>query len=80
MAYKTLLRQLISKYGVMSIEMETAYKNDMAEVSEAGVSYVDNPLELKEQVEVVANKQTIPTEEPKVDDNGLFGEEIPLEF
>jgi recombination protein RecT len=80
MAYKTLLRQLISKYGVMSIEMETAYKNDMAEVSEAGVSYVDNPLELKEQVEVVANKQTIPTEKPKVDDNGVFGEEIPLEF
>ena len=29
MAYKTMLRQLISKWGVMSIEMQTAFENDM---------------------------------------------------
>jgi recombination protein RecT len=80
MAFKTLLRQLISKYGVMSIEMETAYKNDMAEVAETGVEYVDNPTELKEQVETVANKQPIPTEQPKADKEGVVLEDVKLEF
>lgn len=28
MAYKTMLRQLISKWGIMSIDMQTAYEND----------------------------------------------------
>lgn len=28
MAYKTMLRQLISKWGIMSIEMQTAYESD----------------------------------------------------
>lgn len=81
MAFKTLLRQLISKYGVMSIEMETAYKNDMAEVSEAGVTYVDNPIELKTQVETQANKQPIPTttEQPKADSEGVV-DDVKLEF
>lgn len=37
MAKKTLLRQLISKWGIMSTEMQNAYTNDgsMAEVSES---------------------------------------------
>jgi len=30
MAYKTMLRQLISKWGIMSIEMQNAYANDMS--------------------------------------------------
>ena len=30
MAYKTMLRQLISKWGIMSTELEQAYTNDMA--------------------------------------------------
>lgn len=30
MAMKTMLRQLISKWGIMSIELQTAYKNDEA--------------------------------------------------
>lgn len=29
MAQKTMLRQLISKWGIMSIDMQTAYENDM---------------------------------------------------
>lgn len=46
MAYKTMLRQLISKWGVMSIDLETAYKNDMAVIDEIGnPQYVDNPSE-----------------------------------
>lgn len=43
MAYKTMLRQLISKWGIMSIEMQRAYEGDMAEILEDGTnSYVDN--------------------------------------
>lgn len=80
MAFKTLLRQLISKYGVMSIEMETAYKNDMAEVSETGISYVDNPADLKEQVVTEANKQAIPKEETKTDKDGVVEDDVKLDF
>lgn len=42
MAYKTMLRQLISKWGIMSIEMQTAHERDMAVISETGYQYVDN--------------------------------------
>ena len=46
MAYKTMLRQLISKWGVMSIEMQKAFDADMAEIREDGTSrYVDNQPE-----------------------------------
>lgn len=43
MAYKTMLRQLISKWGIMSIDMQTAYESDMAYIKEDGSKeYVDN--------------------------------------
>ena len=43
MAYKTMLRQLISKWGIMSIDMITAIDKDMAVISEDGSAiYVDN--------------------------------------
>lgn len=46
MAYKTMLRQLISKWGVMSIEMQKAFDADMAEIREDGTNqYVDNQPE-----------------------------------
>lgn len=42
MAYKTMLRQLISKWGIMSIELQTAFENDMTFTDEAGnVNYVE---------------------------------------
>ena len=42
MAYKTLLRQLISKWGIMSIELQTAFEGDMAVINEDGTkSYVE---------------------------------------
>lgn len=45
MAYKTMLRQLISKWGIMSIEMQTAMDGDMAVINEDGTKeYVDNAL------------------------------------
>lgn len=43
MAYKTMLRQLISKWGIMSIEMQMAMDGDMAVINEDGTKeYVDN--------------------------------------
>lgn len=46
MACKTMLRQLIGKWGIMSIEMQRAYESDMGVISENGsVDYVDNPAE-----------------------------------
>lgn len=54
MAYKTMLRQLISKWGIMSIDMQQAVEKDMATINTDGTyEYVDNE-------EVV-----IPQEEPK---------------
>ena len=42
MAYKTMLRQLISKWGIMSIDLVTAIDADMAIVNEDGSkSYVE---------------------------------------
>lgn len=43
MAYKTMLRQLISKWGIMSIDMASAIDADMAVINEDGTKdYVDN--------------------------------------
>lgn len=43
MAKKTMLRQLISKWGIMSIDMQNAFEKDMAVQKEDGsYEYVDN--------------------------------------
>jgi len=43
MAFKTMLRQLISKWGIMSIEMQTAIEKDMGVINDNGdVEYIDN--------------------------------------
>ena len=43
MAIKTMLRQLISKWGVMSVEFQKAYEADMGVIREDGkVDYIDN--------------------------------------
>ncbi len=43
MAYKTMLRQLISKWGVMSIDLQKAIEGDMAIIREDGTPhYVEN--------------------------------------
>jgi recombination protein RecT len=43
MACKTMLRQLISKWGVMSTEFQDAYEKDMSSIHEDGTyEYVDN--------------------------------------
>lgn len=43
MAYKTMLRQLISKWGIMSIDLQRAIDGDMAVIHDDGSKdYVDN--------------------------------------
>lgn len=59
MAYKTMLRQLISKWGIMSIDMLSAMDADMAVIHEDGTKdYVDIDNE-----ETVAADQEIHEEE-----------------
>ena len=42
MAYKTMLRQLISKWVIMSIDLQNAMESDMAMINEDGTKeYVD---------------------------------------
>ena len=46
MALKTVLRQLLSKWAVLSLDMQTALTNDMGVIGDDGsVDYVDNSVE-----------------------------------
>lgn len=52
MALKTMLRQLISKWGIMSLEMQQAFDGDMGVINEdKTVDYVDNDNTVIEQPE-----------------------------
>ena len=63
MAYKTMLRQLISKWGIMSIEMISAMDADMAIINDDGTkTYVENDdsvidMEPQPEPETVEPKQ-----------------------
>lgn len=62
MAYKTMLRQLISKWGIMSIDMQQAVEKDMATINTDGTyEYVDN-----EESEIIEQEE--PQEETSVQD------------
>lgn len=66
MAYKTMLRQLISKWGIMSIELQTAFTNDMSFKQNADdePQYFDNSnMDVVETV-VVAKEETKNEEYP----------------
>lgn len=67
MAFKTILRRLISKYGVMSIDMQEAYTKDMAVMRENGeYDYVDNPVEEASTVEEEPAKEVAKTGKKEV--------------
>ena len=57
MAFKTMLRNLISRWGIMSIEMEQAYNNDYAEVNDnlQPKDYVDAKFETQQEIQQNAN-------------------------
>lgn len=76
MAYKTMLRQLISKWGIMSIEMQTAIDSDMAVINEDGTKdYVDNAPDVidMETDSLPAPEQEQPTAAPQNASAALFG-------
>ena len=57
MAMKTMLRQLISKWGIMSIDLQTAIDKDMAVIHENGnAEYVENQSNSVE-AEVVSEQE-----------------------
>ena len=61
MAFKTMLRQLISKWGIMSIEMQSAYVNDMAFKDETGhVNYIENEADTEPVAPVVVENEAEP--------------------
>lgn len=49
MAFKTMLRQLISKWGIMSIEMQSAFEQDGGEVIEAS-EFSESKNELRHEI------------------------------
>lgn len=65
MAYKTMIRQLISKWGIMSIELQNAFDNDMAVIHDDGTKdYVDTEeyaVEIEpEKVQEAQKEQPVP--------------------
>lgn len=62
MAYKTMLRQLISKWGIMSIEMQTAFEGDMAVINEDGTK---NYVETDEDYVIEAEAVEVDNPEPE---------------
>ena len=65
MAYKTMLRQLISKWGIMSIEMVDAMDRDMTVINEDGtVNYVETDEAAAEPVAEAEYQEVQAAEEP----------------
>ena len=66
MAFKTMLRQLISKWGILSVEFQTAMANDMSMINEEGQAvYVDNTDATEAEVIEPTEYTTIEAEEVK---------------
>lgn len=65
MAYKTMLRQLISKWGIMSIDMQQAVEKDMTAINTDGTyEYVDNDEDV-----VIEQEEPTETIETQSEDN-----------
>lgn len=78
MACKTMLRQLISKWGIMSVELQKAYEKDMSIVHEDGsAEYIDTqipeqqsePEQQQEQQPVIEYENT---QESEMSDEEFF--------
>lgn len=73
MAFKTMLRQLISKWGIMSIEFQTAIEKDMAVINDDGQPvYIDNaeaePVAIPPTPQIETVKEKEKTETQTTDD------------
>jgi recombination protein RecT len=66
MAMKTMLRQIISKWGIMSVEMVQAFENDTSYTDADGRTYFDNKQvvnQVQKDVEENTGKVELPFEE-----------------
>lgn len=61
MAYKTMLRQLISKWGIMSIDMQNAFEKDMTFTDTSGA------VNYGEAADDVIDMEPLQTEEPQAE-------------
>lgn len=64
MAKKTMIRQLLSKWGIMSVEMQQAFEKDMSVIDEDGTArYIDNDsainVEAQVQQDIAENANTV---------------------
>lgn len=72
MAKKTMLRRLISKWGIMSVDMEMGYAGDQAVIREDGTpDYVDNVEDAPYEAHDVYSdkKDIVDTEAKEITDN-----------
>ncbi len=72
MAYKTMLRQLISKWGIMSIDltMQKALESDMAVINDNGTyDYVDNNEMVNEVIETENQEQPVEVKQEETQQN-----------
>lgn len=68
MAYKTMLRQIISKWGIMSIDMQQAVEKDMSAINTDGsFSYVDNNTD--DDIIIQDDNEIVKPEEESKNDN-----------
>lgn len=87
MAHKTMLRQLISKWGTMSIDLQKAIDKDMAVIQEDGsADYVENAAEELDNDNVVAEQEIKEVQpetkepEPEKEANQREASDIEAEF
>ena len=79
MALKTMLRQLISKWGIMSVDMQKAYMNDAAVINDISKNGIDSTyIDVQDEIIDNANGEeigfddiSIEEEEEQKDDDGL---------
>lgn len=77
MAEKTMIRQLLSKWGMLSTEMAQAYDADMAVINEDGSKeYVDNQPNVIDSEEINQEVQNAQQESPEQSNAGSVAGEL----
>ncbi len=79
MAYKTMLRQLISKWGIMSIDMMSALDSDMAVIrADGSKEYVDNE-DVIEADAAVESKNAAKTQQDIIAQQDIAADPVPAD-
>lgn len=77
MAFGKLLKQLISKWGIMSVELQKAFDNDMGVINDDGsVMYPDNPQSKDNEID----NSVIETQAEEVEEQVKTDEQYSEEF